>query len=85
MTRHEIAAERNLAVSTVTGHLATFIPSGELTVDDILTPSVCTQIASAVKRAGIGSGYAAIQALLPASISSHDVRLYLNNAPSLRD
>lgn len=85
MTRHEIAAERNLAVSTVTGHLATFIPTGELTVDDILTPSVCTQIASAVKRAGIGSGYAAIQALLPASITSNDVRLYLNNAPSQRD
>ncbi len=82
MTRAEIASERNLAVSTITSHLATFIPTGELTVDDILTPSVCTQIASAVRRAGLASGYAGIQALLPASITPSDIRLYLNNTPS---
>lgn len=81
MTRAEIASERNLAVSTVTGHLATFIPTGELTVDDILTPSVCTQIASAVSRAGLASGYAGIQALLPPSVTPSDIRLYLNNTP----
>lgn len=81
MTRAEIAAERGLAVSTITGHLATFIPSGELSVDDILTPSVCTQIASAVSRAGLASGYAGIQALLPSSVTPSDIRLYLNNTP----
>ena len=81
MTRAEIASERNLAVSTVTGHLAAFIPTGELTVDDILTPSVCTQIASAVSRAGLASGYAGIQALLPPSVTPSDIRLYLNNTP----
>ena len=81
MTRAEIASERNLAVSTITGHLAAFIPTGELSVDDILTPSVCTQIASAVRRAGLAAGYAGIQALLPPSVTPADLRLYLNNAP----
>ncbi len=82
MNRAEIASERNLAVSTITHHLETFIPTGELTVDDILTPSVCTQIASAIKRVGLDAGIPGLQAHLPSTVTPSDIHLYLRYTPT---
>lgn len=46
----EIAAERNLAVTTIEGHLAHFVQTGELPVDHLLSEEEINEIADAIKK-----------------------------------
>jgi len=46
----EIAAERDMAVSTIEGHLASFIPSGEVAVSDFLKENEIADIKKAVEK-----------------------------------
>lgn len=46
-----IAAERNLTVSTIEGHLAAFIESGEIDVSDVVPPHKIPVVLSAIKKA----------------------------------
>jgi hypothetical protein len=48
-TTDEIAKERNLAVSTVTTHLLSFIPTGEITADDLIEPKRLKSLLSDIK------------------------------------
>ena len=43
-TIEDIAKERSMAVSTIEGHLASFIPSGEVKIDDFLNENELTEI-----------------------------------------
>ncbi|WP_132051386.1 helix-turn-helix domain-containing protein [Pseudocnuella soli] len=46
-----IAAERNLTVSTIEGHLAAYIETGEVDVSDVVPPHKIPVILSAIKKA----------------------------------
>ena len=82
MTRDEIAAERNLARSTITGHLMQHVETGEIELSDILTPVVFNAIESAILTAGPDSTLEDIQALLPSDTSRWDIRLVANHLKS---
>lgn len=82
MTRDEIAAERNLARSTITGHLMQHVETGEIELSDILTPVVFNAIESAILTAGPDSTLEDILALLPSDTSRWDIRLVANHLKS---
>jgi uncharacterized protein YpbB len=48
-TTDEIAKERNLAVSTITTHLISFIPSGEIKADDLIEAKRLKSLLSDIK------------------------------------
>lgn len=75
MTRHEIAIERNMAVSTITVHLTRYVATGELSVSEVVTPVTANAIASAIKKVGFSGGMTAIKNALPSDISYDDIRL----------
>lgn len=78
MTRQEIAEERNLSVSTVTGHLRQYIESGELSFEDVYTPAMYNAMVSAVRKYGTDNGLEPIiKALADTGISPFDIRFYL--------
>lgn len=79
MNRHEIATERNLALSTITGHLMQHVASGEIDLSDLLTPVLFNSIKSAVTAAGPDSNIETIQAMLPPDTSRWDIKLVVDN------
>lgn len=82
MTRGEIAAERNLATSTVTGHLMRYVRNGDLELRDVMTPMVMNAIESAISNfknnPDAEFSYEAIMEHLPPEITQWDVRLVAN-------
>ena len=79
MTRREIASERNLALSTVTGHLRGYIEAGELSIEDVYTPALVTAMASTIERIGLGNGIEPIiTALAETDLSPYDIRFYIS-------
>lgn len=79
MTREEIAAERNMTVSTISTHLARYIASGELSVSDIVSPTVANAISFVIQRVGFAGGMKAIKDALPPEITYDDIRLVAAN------
>ncbi|MEP7163103.1 MAG: helix-turn-helix domain-containing protein [Ferruginibacter sp.] len=51
-TLNQVAAKRNLALSTVEGHLAYFIETGELDIDELLDPVKQSSIRNVIKQTG---------------------------------
>jgi hypothetical protein len=62
---NQIAKERNLALSTIEGHLAHFIETGDLNIDDLLDAEKQTSIRNVIKLTGADS-LQTIKDLLPA-------------------
>lgn len=79
MTRREIAEERQLAVSTVTGHLQQFIQSGELTMEEVYTPPLVTAMADAVAKCGPDNFEQLMGYLKDTGLSPYDLRFYLSS------
>lgn len=73
-TRDRIASERGLAISTITQHLERFIPTGEITIEAILTPVVVSAITAVFDRLGVEAPYDQVQAALP-GVSGSDIAL----------
>ncbi len=48
----QVAAERNLALSTIEGHLAYYIETGELNIDDLLDAEKQSSIRDIIKQSG---------------------------------
>ena len=46
----EIASHRNLTYSTIEGHLAAFIPTGEVQIEDLITSSKLEQVLNLLKK-----------------------------------
>jgi HRDC domain protein len=79
MTRADIAEERNLALSTVTGHLRPFVLSGELTMEELYTPPLVTAMADAVEKCGPDNFKMLVSYLKDTGLSPYDIRFYLSS------
>ena len=73
-----IAHERNLALGTVLGHLARYVDSGEVDLNDIIPIEHQQAIASAIRKVGTGNGSTPIKMLCPPDVSYDEIRLLLS-------
>jgi hypothetical protein len=71
-----IATERNFAQSTIAGHLAEFVKTGELPLHQLVTPEITQQITEAINTA-TDKNTTAIKANLPAQITYNQIRFVL--------
>lgn len=74
LTREDIARERRMTVNTITRHLARYIQSGDLTLDEVLSPVLVNAISSVLQRHGLNAGYPILSASLP-GVDFNDIRL----------
>ena len=78
MTRAEIAEERKLALSTVTGHLQEFVREGALTMEELYTPALLNAMTSAADAEGPDGDFEAMLKRLDGTgLSPYDLRFYL--------
>ena len=80
MSREDIARERGLTPTTISGHLLKFIETGRLTVEEVLPPVAINAITSVITRLGPEAGYTALTEALP-GIDYHDIRMVLHSLP----
>ncbi len=79
----EIATERNLAPSTIEGHLAFFIESGEIPVGDLLNIEKQLLIRTAIKQKGYES-LQAIKEILP-SVSYGELKWFIASEKRMQE
>ena len=72
-----IAHERNLALSTVFGHLARYLDSGQVDLDDLVPTEHRQAINAAIRKVGTGDA-TAIKVLCPPEVTYHEIRLLLD-------
>lgn len=80
LSREDIARERGLATSTISGHLLRFIEAGTLTIEEVLPAVAINAITSVITRLGPEAGYTALTEALP-GIDYHDIRMVLATLP----
>lgn len=73
----EIAKERGFSESTILGHLARLVESGQLTVSEIISPEHHDAVLRAARTAGPDTTLTAIKALCPPEITYGDIRIVL--------
>lgn len=74
LTREEIARERQLTYATVTGHLSRYILSGDVALEDLMSPVEVNAISSVLQRLGPRAGFSAYIEALP-GVNPADIRL----------
>jgi uncharacterized protein YpbB len=74
----EIAHERGLTLSTVVGHLARYIDSGEVDFDDLVSREHQLIIANVIRKIGTADGSTAIKNLCPPDITYDEIRLMMS-------
>ena len=77
MTPELIARERNLTMGTIYSHLARYIPTGDISLDDLIPEEHQQTILRAIHMAGQEAGTTAIKNLCPPDISYDEIRLML--------
>ena len=75
----DIARERNLAVSTVLGHLSRFVASGDIILTDLLPQSHYDAIMKVINMVGRDESRTAIKNLCPAEVTWEEINLVLKN------
>ena len=70
----EIARKRGLAVSTIETHLVKFIPTGEITVDEIVPPEKIESIKEAIFEMNPENGLSPIKEFLGDNFSYGEIR-----------
>lgn len=80
LSREDIARERGLTTTTISGHLLKFIQNGTLTVEEVLPAVAINAITSVITRLGPESGYTALTEALP-GIDYNDIRMVLATLP----
>ena len=75
----EIAKERNLTVGTIIGHLARFIPTGEVTLSDLIPQEHQDAILKVIQTIGTGESKTAIKNLCPPEVTYQEVEIMLSN------
>ena len=77
MTPELIARERNLTMGTIYNHLARYIPTGDISLDNLIPEEHQQTILRAIHMAGQTAGSTAIKNLCPPDISYDEIRLML--------
>jgi hypothetical protein len=75
----EIARERNLTVGTIVGHLARFIPTGEITLSNLIPQEHQDAILKVIQTIGTGESKTAIKNLCPPEVTYQEVEIMLSN------
>lgn len=85
-TISEIATERNLSFTTIEGHLADFIPSGEIEVNELISPTRLETIMSLLKEEKEIPSSGIIKSKLPNDFSYGEIKVAMRywekNGPS---
>jgi len=77
MTLEQIAKERGLTVGTVFGHLARYVKTGDVALDDILPKDKQYAIRKVIRMVGTGESPTAYKSLCPPEVSYDEIRLML--------
>ncbi len=77
-TPEEIARERSLTLGTIFGHLARYIKSGEVNIDDLVPLEHQKIIASVISKTGSAEGTTPIKNLCPPDVTYDEIRLMLS-------
>ena len=72
----EIASLRNLTVGTIEGHLASFVYTGDMELDELVQPHRSKTIISVINEAGMTA--TAIKQKLPADFTYGEIRAVMN-------
>lgn len=75
----EIAEQRNMTVSTVEGHLAAFIATGELNISQFMPKDKAETIMKAIKHTGQVHAIKPIKDLLPDEVSYGEIRMAMEH------
>jgi hypothetical protein len=73
MKFEEIARERSLTQGTVMNHLARYLATGEVAIDDLVPPDHQRDIAAVIQRIGTAEGTTAIKELCPPDITYDEI------------
>ena len=74
----EIAQSRSLTVGTVVGHLARYIATGQVKLDDLVPPAHQQAINKIIRMVGTKEGTAAIKSLCPPDVTYDEIRLMMS-------
>ena len=77
MNPADIAAYRSLAMSTIMGHLARYVPSGKVLLDDLISADHQQAIRKVIRMIGDGEESQAIKSLCPPDVTYDEIRLML--------
>ena len=80
----EIAALRQLAEGTIGGHLAAFVRTGEILVEELVTPETIAQIMPAIEQVE-GQALAPLKEQLGAEFSFHEIRAVFNHFQRMKE
>jgi hypothetical protein len=78
----EIAARRSMALTTVEGHLASFIPSGEIDIHQLVPEQKIAPILSVIREIG-GSALGAMKSKLGSEYSFGEIKAVLSYSRTL--
>ena len=73
----EIAVERCLAMSTIIGHLIRYLETGDITIDEIISPERQQVIRKAIDTVGSEGSFSEIKALCPPGTTYDEIRLMM--------
>ena len=73
----EIAKFRNFTVGTIIGHLARFLPTGEITLSELVPPEHQDAILKVIQTIGKGESKTAIKSLCPPEVTYQEIELVL--------
>lgn len=69
----EVAAIRGLNPSTIAGHLGRYIKTGEIALEELVSPEHISIIRKAIQQAGTADGRGAIKALCPDDVTYDEI------------
>ena len=75
MSIPDIAAARNLTVSTIFSHLGRYVETGQIKLEEIVPQNHIDIIRKAIASAGPEGGFTAIKALCPDDVTYEEIRL----------
>ena len=74
----KIAKERSLTVGTIIGHLARFIPTGEITLSDLIPQEHQDAILKVIQTIGTGESKTTIKSLCPPEVTYQEVEIMMS-------
>lgn len=79
LNAHAIAQQRQLAASTIENHLAQFIASGEIALEELVIPAKIEPIQQAIAQVGADQGLKPLKEYLGESFSYAEIRAVLES------